>query len=135
MRAVGRESLDGDDFVAGLDVTDLDRARSLHFAIDVNGTRSALRDATAILGAGEADPLTDRPQQRRLRWDLYVARFPVDVELGHAGLSRLALLAMSSLLLLQCDAVAMRLRRVAGRASISERGCACLRLPGVRTPE
>src|SRR5262249_9139021 len=38
-------------------------------AIDMHGARAALRDAAAVLGAGQADVLADRPEQWRVPLD------------------------------------------------------------------
>ena len=67
MRAVGRQALDGDDLVGRLHVADTDRARALHLAVDVHRAGAALRDAAAVLGAGQADLLADDPQAAACR--------------------------------------------------------------------
>ena len=53
-------------------------------AVDVHGAGAALRDAAAVLGAGQADLFPDHPQQRGVGIDVDVVRFSVDGETGHA---------------------------------------------------
>src|SRR5439155_3334454 len=83
MRARRRKSFDGDDFVAGLDRADGDRARAHHVAVDVHRARAALRDAAAVFRPGEADVFANYPQQRRIGPHLHVTDFAVDIELCH----------------------------------------------------
>ena len=49
----------------------------IDLAVDVDRAGAALRDAAAVLGAGQADLLADDPQQRRIVLHLHVTR------LGH----------------------------------------------------
>src|SRR4051812_27409398 len=83
VRRIGREALDGADLVARLHGAERHRAGALHFAVDVHRACAALRDAAAVFGAGEADLFADDPQERCVRFGLYVAHFAVDVELCH----------------------------------------------------
>src|SRR5262245_29139899 len=77
MRAVGRYALDGQDRLAdgrgGRDAAGADGA-----AVDVHGARTALPDAAAEFRAGQADVVTDDPQQRRLRIGIDVMDPSVD---------------------------------------------------------
>src|SRR6185503_523923 len=72
MRARRREALDGDDLVGGLHGGHGDGARPHHAAVEVHGAGAALRDATAVLGARQADLLANHPQQGRVGLDLHV---------------------------------------------------------------
>src|SRR5258705_9489676 len=83
MRALRRQALDRDDFVGRFHRADGNRARAPHFAVDVHGTRAALRDAATIFGAGESDLLANHPQERRVVFDAHVPYLAVDIELCH----------------------------------------------------
>src|SRR5258705_6482927 len=63
------------------------RARAQRLSVDVDGAGAALRDATPVLGAGEAELLANDPQQWRIRITVELATRAVDVERdGHAKL-------------------------------------------------
>src|SRR5262245_47676586 len=66
-----REAFDRGDLLA-LGSADRQRARAHRFAVDVHGAGAALRDAAAVLGAGETDLLADHPQQRGVRFHVDV---------------------------------------------------------------
>src|SRR6266850_2287280 len=83
MRAGDRKPLDGDDLVGGLQRTDGNGAGAPHFAVDMHRAGPALRDAAAVLGAGEAHLLADHPEQRGVGLRLHVADPAIDIELGH----------------------------------------------------
>ena len=70
----------------GFDALDGDGAGAHHLAVQVHRAGAALRDAAAVLGAGEADLLADDPQKRRAGFHLHVARPAVDIELRHDNL-------------------------------------------------
>src|SRR5438552_2591082 len=55
-------------------------ARAHRDAVDVHGAGAALRDAAAVLGAGEADLLADHPQQGRGRIDVDLVGLAVDCQ-------------------------------------------------------
>ena len=59
------------------------RAGARRHAVDVNGAGAALRDAAAVFGAGQADVFPDRPEQRRVGFDVDVDDFSIDVEAHH----------------------------------------------------
>jgi hypothetical protein len=63
--AVRRQSFDGGDLLAD-GFAGQHAAGSRGNAIDVKGTGAALGDAAAIFGAGQADVLPNRLQQRRV---------------------------------------------------------------------
>ena len=75
--AVGRQALDGRDFVPdgarGRRAAGADRP-----AVQVHGTDAALRDAATELRAGQADRVTQDPQERRLGFDIHFVRRAVD---------------------------------------------------------
>src|SRR5215831_20897617 len=52
-------------------------------AVDVHGAGATLRNAAAILGAGETDVFPDHPEQRGVRFDIDVNGFSIDVETHH----------------------------------------------------
>src|SRR5262249_9244182 len=54
-------------------------------AIDVDGAGATERHATAELGPGQADLVSQRPQQRRLSWHVDALPLAVDLELNHRG--------------------------------------------------
>src|SRR6185503_19602460 len=83
VRARGREAFDGDDAVARLEAADRDRAGALDLAVDMHRAGAALRDAAAVLGAGETGLLADRPKQRRVGLHLKITHLAVDVQLRH----------------------------------------------------
>src|SRR5436190_15604561 len=56
-------------------------------AVDMNRTGTALRDAAAVLRAGEADLLANHPQKRGIRIDVDLLCLAVDVEANHEGFS------------------------------------------------
>ena len=56
-------------------------------AVDMDRAGAALRDAAAVFGAGQADVLPDRPEQRRLGLDVDVVIFAVDIEAYHSQTS------------------------------------------------
>ncbi len=64
-------------------------ARAHRDAVHVHGAGAALRDAAAVLGAGEADLLADHPEQRRGRVDVDLVRLAVDCQ-AHCVISRRA---------------------------------------------
>src|SRR6478609_1229028 len=64
-----------------------ERAGPCRHAIHVHGAGAALRDAAAVLGAGEADVLPDRPEQRRGGIDVDVVIFAIDVQANHSRTS------------------------------------------------
>src|SRR6266853_4339115 len=77
------KSFDRDDPVAGLDFADRNGTGAPHLAVDVHGTGAALRDAAAVLRAGQAHLLADDPQERRPGLHLHVADLAVDIEFCH----------------------------------------------------
>ena len=81
--AVLGEALDGDDLLADRGAR-RERARARRHAVDVHGAGAALRDAAAVLGAGQADVLPDRPEQRRVGIDVDVVIFAIDIEANHS---------------------------------------------------
>src|SRR5262245_1091071 len=81
--AGGRQALDGDDAVGGLHAGHRNDAGADDLSVEVHGAGAALGDAAAVLGAGQADPLADHPEERRVGLGLHVADLAVDVELGH----------------------------------------------------
>src|SRR5205823_3339929 len=105
VRGVGGEAFDGDDPVGGVYVRHADRAGALHLIVDVQGAGAALRDAAAVLRAGEADLLADDPQKRGVGLDLDVADSAIDVELSHERPLRLRSNKIA------CAAVSCRLAR------------------------
>src|SRR4029079_18308744 len=84
--AVLGKALDGDDLLADSGAR-RERARAGGDAVDVDGAGAALRDAAAILGAGQADILPDRPEQRRVGIDVDVLIFAIDIEANHSRTS------------------------------------------------
>ena len=66
---------------------DRERAGARGDAVDVDGAGAALRDAAAVLGAGQADVLPDRPEQRRVGIDVDVVIFAIDIEANHSRTS------------------------------------------------
>src|SRR5438034_902200 len=83
MRTGRGEPLDGHDPVAGLDFADRNGAGAPHLAVDVHGTGAALRDAAAVLRAGQAGLFADDPKERRSGLRLHLAYLAVDVEFCH----------------------------------------------------
>src|SRR5207302_2416347 len=83
VRAGGRQAFDGDDPVRGLHAADGEDAGPRQLAVDVHRAGAALRDAATILGACQADLLTDDPEQRRVRLHLHITDSAIDVELRH----------------------------------------------------
>src|SRR5882762_10165522 len=81
MGAGGRQAFDGDDPIRRLHAADGDHAGTHQLAVDVDGAGTALRDATTILGARQADLLADDPEQRRSGLHLHVTDAAIDVEL------------------------------------------------------
>src|SRR5580765_8233453 len=77
-----REAFDGGDLLAHRGA-EREGAGAHGGAIDVHGARAALRDAAAVLGAGEPDLLADRPQQRLIGVDVDVENLAVDGQLSH----------------------------------------------------
>src|SRR5581483_2097970 len=71
--AVLRQAFDGGDLLAR-GAADREGTRTHRRAVDVHGAGTALRDAAAVFRAGEADILTDHPEQRRIRVDIDVLR-------------------------------------------------------------
>jgi hypothetical protein len=59
------------------------RARAHRRPVDVNGAGAALRDAAAILGAGQADLFPQCPQQRGVGVDADLVRFSINGETDH----------------------------------------------------
>src|SRR6266446_9954741 len=86
MGAGGRQAFDGDDPIRRLHAADGDHAGAHQLAVDVDGAGAALRDATTILGARQADLLADDPEQRRSGLHLHVTDSAIDVELRHGPL-------------------------------------------------
>src|SRR5262249_5432397 len=86
VRARGRETLDGDDPIRRLHAADGKDAGAHDLVVDVHRAGAALRDAAAILRAGQADLLADDPQERCVGLHLHVAYPAVDVELWHDSL-------------------------------------------------
>src|SRR4030095_16246946 len=95
VRAGGRQTFDGDDLVGGLHTADREDAGAYELPVDVHGAGAALRDAATILGARQADLLTDDPEQRRIGLHLHVTDAAVDVELRHGLTPPVAILADS----------------------------------------
>src|SRR5436309_4118040 len=75
-----RQTLDRGDLLA-LGRADRQHAGADRLAVEVHRAGSAHRDAAAVLGAGEAGLLADRPQKGCARIDLELEGFAVD---GHA---------------------------------------------------
>ena len=82
-RAVRREAFDRGDLLA-VGGADRHGAGARRHAVDVDGAGAALGDAAAVLGAGQADMLADRPQQRRVRIDVDCEAFPLIVRFAIA---------------------------------------------------
>src|SRR5262249_52885486 len=83
MHGAGRgQALDSGDLLA-LSRADGKRAGTDRLAVDVDGAGAALRDAAAILGAGQADLLADRPQQRGIRLHVDIMCLSVDSQASH----------------------------------------------------
>ena len=61
---IGRQAFDGDDGLAR-HRADIELARALRDAVDVNGAGAAEAGAAAVLGAGQSDVVANGPQQRR----------------------------------------------------------------------
>src|SRR5882724_43624 len=97
MRAGGRQAFDGDDLVGGFHASNRDGAGAHQGAVEVHRTGAALRDTTAILGAGQAHLLANGPQQRRVGLHLHVPDPAIDVELSHEPLPRLAVIGETCL--------------------------------------
>src|SRR5512139_846134 len=74
-----RETLDGGDLLADCRAR-RHRAGAHRRAVDVDRACPALRDAAAVLGAGQAGLLADHPQQRGLRIHVEVVGLAVDGE-------------------------------------------------------
>jgi len=55
----------------------------LTLAVDMHRAGAALRDAAAVLGAGETGLLADCPKQRRVGLHLKITHLAVDVQLRH----------------------------------------------------
>jgi len=53
----------------------------------MHGARAALRDAAAVLGAGQSDVLANRLEQGRAVVDVHVVIFAVDIEAQHSQTS------------------------------------------------
>ena len=58
-------------------------ARASRHAVDVHGARPAQRHPAAVLGAGEIEPVTQHPQERRIGRSVGLKRRAVDGESGH----------------------------------------------------
>src|SRR5580765_2838954 len=86
MRAGGRQAFDGNDLVRRLHAGNGQDTRAHELSVDVHGAGAALRDAAPILGARQADLLTDDPEQRGISLYLHVTDAAVDVELRHGPL-------------------------------------------------
>src|SRR5262245_60748960 len=84
VRTGRRQTFDRDDLVGGFHAPDGDRAGARERAVDVHRAGAALRDAAAVLGAGQAHLLADHPQERRVGFHLHVTRPAIDVQLRHA---------------------------------------------------
>ena len=76
MAAIGRESFDGGDGLAG-HALDLRDAGAHGVSVDVDGASSAHGHAAAELGARHAERVAEDPQQRHFRDRIYGLRFPV----------------------------------------------------------
>src|SRR5438128_6366210 len=74
MRGCGRQALDGEDPFAG-DRANVDLARALRRAVDVDGAGAAKTGAAAIFGPRQADVIADGPQE-------WCARVGVDRDLS-----------------------------------------------------
>ena len=64
------------------------RAGARRHTVDMHGAGTALRDTAAVFGAGQADVLANRPEQRRVRIDVDVIVFAIDIEANHPDLLR-----------------------------------------------
>ena len=81
VRAVRRQAFDGDDLLARPRRVETGRTqRARRHAVDVHRAGAALRDAAAVLGAGQAELLAQHPQQRRVGLGLELAHRAVDVQ-------------------------------------------------------
>src|SRR6266852_8063106 len=69
MAAIGRETLNGGDFLAR-DAGDRGDAGARRFAVDVHGTGAAERHATPELRAGHVQRVAQNPEQRHVRADI-----------------------------------------------------------------
>src|SRR6266850_1495214 len=86
VRAGGRQAFDGDDLVRRFHAADGKDAGAHERSVDVHGASAALRDAATILGARQADLLTDDPEQRGIGLYLHVTDAAIDAELRHGPL-------------------------------------------------
>ena len=76
-RAVCGEAFDGGDLRVG-DRADGNAAASHGFAIHMNSTSAAGRDAAAVLCAGQAEFITNDPKQWRVGLDVDLVVYAVD---------------------------------------------------------
>src|SRR6185436_6228443 len=83
MRRVGCEPFDRHDLLRRAHRRHRPHARAHRLAIDVHGAGAALRDATAVLGAGERELLAQHPQQRRVGLGVEIAILAIDVQARH----------------------------------------------------
>src|SRR6266545_4771258 len=77
-----KDALDGDDVPAGERRRRRD-ARADGAAVDVNGARSALSDAAAVLRPGQAELVTEHPQERNVAVGVDGPARAVDLQRGH----------------------------------------------------
>src|SRR5262245_27868364 len=94
-RSPRSEPLDRDDLLA-FRGAHRQRARTHRLSVDVHGAGPALGDAAAVLGAGQADILPDRPQKWRVRVYINVMGLSVDGQACHVVL-------LSALTRIGCD--------------------------------
>src|SRR5258708_672960 len=80
----GAYRLDRGDALAGRRGDRRD-ARAHWLAVEVDRARAAQRRSTTELGAGEADHVPDRPQERRVGIDIDLVFLSIHVERGHQG--------------------------------------------------
>ena len=79
MTAVRREPLDGDAPLAR-GAANRRHAGAHHLAVEVHGARAAQRLAAAVLRAGEAEHVAQRPEQRHLGIDVELPLCAVDTK-------------------------------------------------------
>ena len=72
--------------VRALDHRDRRHARPPRHPVEMHGAGAALRDAAAVLGAGQPGVVADDPEQRRVRIAVEAARRAVEGEVNHASL-------------------------------------------------
>jgi hypothetical protein len=79
MLAVWRQALNRDDGTIEHSA-DGQHARARCPSIDMDRAGAALRDATAVFRAGEADVIAQNPQQRGCRFGIDLVRFAIHTQ-------------------------------------------------------